>query len=214
MKTPQNKLYPTREQYLLAAVELCKPLFAANGNPLPAVHVSTGWPSTRGTAAKRKALGECWDKNASADEVAQVFVSPFMEQPIHLHKTDGQGMIPTLIHELVHVAVGNKAGHGKPFRKLAVALGLEGKMTSTVAGPGLIAQLENDFLPKLGAYPHAKLNPNARSSGPKKQGTRMIKCSCDDCGYTVRTSQKWLDLSGPPICPCNKKTMGLEGDDE
>ena len=33
------------------------------------------------------------------------------------------------------------------------------------------------------------------------QTTRQLKCSCDKCGYVARVSQKWLTLSGPPICP-------------
>ena len=28
----------------------------------------------------------------------------------------------------------------------------------------------------------------------------MIKCMCVECGYTVRTSSKWLAI-GAPICP-------------
>jgi hypothetical protein len=42
----------------------------------------------------------------------------------------------------------------------------------------------------------------------------MVKCECGDCGYTVRTSRKWLEESGAPICPCNKKSMGFEIPDE
>ena len=41
----------------------------------------------------------------------------------------------------------------------------------------------------------------------KKQTTRLIKCSCSACGYTARTSRKWLDTAGAPICPTDKKAM-------
>jgi hypothetical protein len=37
-----------------------------------------------------------------------------------------------------------------------------------------------------------------------KQGTRMLKCDCSACGYTVRITRKWLDAAGPPICPTDK----------
>jgi hypothetical protein len=38
-------------------------------------------------------------------------------------------------------------------------------------------------------------------SGPGKQGTRMIKLTAAGyCGYTVRTTRKWLD-EGYPLCP-------------
>ena len=33
-----------------------------------------------------------------------------------------------------------------------------------------------------------------------KQTTRLLKCQCDICGYTVRVTRKWLDI-GAPHCP-------------
>ena len=35
-----------------------------------------------------------------------------------------------------------------------------------------------------------------------KQTTRMLKCECPACGYTVRTTRKWLDIAVPtcPVC--------------
>lgn len=199
MEQPQA-LHPNRETYLLAAVELLKPMFDSAGSPLPPVHVSTGWPSSRGTSKKIKALGECWNKSASADEVAQIFISPFLDHPLHndIPANDGYGVLPVLVHELVHAAVGNKAGHGKPFRRLAETLGLEGKMTSTFAGKTLLEKL-NGYLPVLGAYPHAKIDPTL--SGKKKQGTRMHKCECLTCGFVVRITRKWLNEVGAPHCP-------------
>lgn len=45
--------------------------------------------------------------------------------------------------------------------------------------------------------------PREIQPGPKKkQGTRLIKlmaASC--CGYVVRTTRKWLDEQGLPVCP-------------
>jgi hypothetical protein len=212
----KNIIHQTREQYLLAAVELFKPLFAAIGRPLPPVHVSTGWPSGRSPSAKVKALGECWDKAASADEVAHIFISPFMVDPLHCRDTDGMGVLPTLGHELVHAAVGGKAKHGKVFRDAAESLGLEGKMTSTHAGNELLAVLQK-MMGQLGDYPHAKLEPTL--SGKKKQTTRQIKCECPACGYVIRTSRKWLDV-GVCECPAGHGKLHYEladedaGDDE
>jgi hypothetical protein len=193
--------FGTREQYLLAAVDSLRPLFTRAGATIPAVHVSTGWPSSRGTSQKRKALGECWDKSASADKVAQVFISPWLSDCLNARPpgNDGMGVLPVLVHELVHVVIGNEAGHGPKFRKLALAVGLEGKMTSTIAGEKLIGELKA-LMPALGDYPHAKLDLLKRPT--KKQGTRMIKCVCP-CGYTVRTTKKWLER-GTPTCPCGE----------
>lgn len=202
--------HTTREAYLLAAVELCKPMFDRVGVKLPPVHVSTGWPSGRSPSAKQKALGECWDSAASADQVHQIFISPWMPDPLHVRENDASGVLPTLVHELVHAAVGLKCGHKGQFRKVATDLGLEGPMTATHAGEILMNQLR-DMLPLLGRYPHAKLEPSLR--GKKKQGTRMVKCECMTCGYIVRTSRKWIDL-GTPSCPVGHGTMHTEIPDE
>jgi hypothetical protein len=39
-----------------------------------------------------------------------------------------------LAHELIHASVGVEHGHKGPLRKMANALGLEGKMTATTEG--------------------------------------------------------------------------------
>ena len=39
------------------------------------------------------------------------------------------------------------------------------------------------------------------------QTTRMLKCVCGKCGYTCRTTRKWLDAAGSPICPCSGEAM-------
>lgn len=48
---------------------------------------------------------------------------------------------------------------------------------------------------------------------PKKQTTRMLKCECPQCGYTVRTTRKWLDVA-VPVCPVHGHEMELEGVEE
>lgn len=202
--------HTTREDYLLAAVKLSIPIFKSAGVEIPPVRVSTGWPSSRGTSSKRKAIGECWDKKAASDKVSQIFISPWMEGPVHLEKNDSMGVLPTLEHELVHAVLGTEAGHGAKFRKLALAIGLEGKMTSTHAGAELTAKLA-EMSKELGDYPHSKLNPS--KSGKKKQGTRMVKCECAECGYILRTSKKWIEVA-IPSCPSGHGKMDCEVPDE
>jgi hypothetical protein len=187
--------FKTREEYLLEACNLMKPLFEAKNAPLPEVRVSTGFPSVKALAAKSMRIGECWDKTASADGKSQIFISPMLD-----NVTGPQGVLSTLAHELVHAQVGCACGHKGPFKKLAKAIGLEGKMTSTNAGPDLTETIEC-IAEKLGPYPHAVLNP--AKSGKKKQSTRMVKCECEECGFTVRTTRKWLDDVGAPHCPAH-----------
>ena len=185
--------HQNRESWLEAAIVAMTPLFKQSGYKVPKVRVACGWPVRGGLANKKRVLGECWSKDASADKsAAQIFISP------NLHETCADmGVLATLIHEVVHAVVGHKEGHNKVFGKCARAVGLEGKLTSTNAGPQLIESFK-EWSRNLGQYPHSRLD-GMKAPG-KKQGTRLLKCECAECGYTVRVTQKWLDI-GNPICP-------------
>jgi hypothetical protein len=160
----------------------------ANAFVPPLTRVSVGFPGGRG-GASQKAIGQCWDASCSADEHYEIFISPTLADPI--------SVLAVLVHEAIHAAVGLKHGHKAPFKRVAVAAGLEGKMTATVAGAALTETLAG-WLDALGIYPHGTLSLNA---GTKKQSTRLIKCDCDQCGYTLRVTKKWLEFSGAPFCP-------------
>lgn len=188
-----------REDWLAAVAQEMAPWFADLGVPLPPVRMAIGFPSK---GIKSKAIGECWTSECSGDGVFEIFITPRI--------AESERVADILAHELVHAAVGLDAKHGPEFRKIAVAIGLEGKMTATVAGE-TFKQAFAPILKKVGPIPHAGLTPSARSNAPKKQSTRMIKCQCPDCGYVVRTSQKWLDDVGAPICPADQVQMTYEG---
>jgi hypothetical protein len=188
----------TREQYLLEAVKMASPLFKKAGYEIPQLRVSVGFPSRGALSRSKRVIGQCWGAEASKDGIAQIFISPLLEEVC-----SPDGVFPTLIHEVGHAVVGVGAKHGPLFRKCAVGVGLTGKMTATVAGEELLEQLSK-FHDKLGAYPHVKLDPSLNPV--KKQGTRMIKCECPDCGYVVRTSQKWLDIA-TPTCPLHEEML-------
>lgn len=195
--------YTTREAWLVAAIEaLGAGVFKSNGVELPPVRVSVGWPGGRGP--KGKVIGQCWKRAVSSDGVNQLFVSPVLG--------DSARVIDVLTHELVHAVDDCANGHKGAFLELARKVGLEGKATATVAGEALQAELDL-IVEQLGEYPHAVLGgtPDDSAEGPKKQGTRMLKlvCASDPVdGYTVRTTQKWLDL-GMPSCPCCAEPMVL-----
>lgn len=181
--------HPTRETYLQAATTHLAPLFAAQGFPLPPVRASVGIPAG-GAGGKLKRIGECWSNRASADNTTEIFICPSQSEPVQV--------LAILLHELIHAAVGLECGHKGPFKRVALALGLEGKMTATTPGEQLTRDLAT-LAASLGDYPHAALN--TALSGRKKQGTRMIKLVCDDCGWSCRTAQKNVD-AGLPVCHC------------
>lgn len=186
-----------REAWLIKACDLLAPLFRAGGlDELPKVRVSVGWPG-RG----RKALGICWDKAASEDGSFQIFISPTVHNSV-----DALGV---LTHELCHAAT-ECTGHSRPFIALARSVGLEGKATATFPGERLVLTFEELIHKELGTYPHAKLNPDPEATGEKKQTTRMVKCVCEESGYSVRTTREWLRKFGAPLSPANKKPMKFD----
>lgn len=105
-----------------------------------------------------------------------------------------------LAHELVHAAVGIAAGHGKSFKRTAIGLGLVGPMRATTPGAPFLATVA-PLLAAAGPLPHARLDTGGETTRPKKQATRLLKCECETCGYTVRTARKWLETIGAPLCP-------------
>ena len=188
--------YQTREEWLQHAAFYCRAHFQAAGIDCPEVNVSVGFP---GGGSARTRIGECWSGRAAADGMAAVFISPTL--------SDAGKVLGVLVHELVHAAVGTEHGHKAPFKQAAVAVGLCGKMTATDETPELQATFAQ-WMVVLGDYPHAALGLSDR----KKQTTRLIKCECTECGYTVRTTAKWLEV-GAPLCPCNREPMKAHGDD-
>lgn len=192
-----------REEWLQQLTDKMRPIFEGVGHPLPEkIRASCGFPSRGALATKKRRIGEAWSSDSSEDQTCETFVSPMV--------SDALEVAAIQVHELCHCAAGVKNGHRKPFPSIAKAVGLEGKMTATVAGEDLKSTLQI-FIDEIGLFPHAKL---VHSSSPKKQGTRMIlvKCPMPDCGYQVRTTRKWIEY-GLPTCPCGEK-MKAELPDE
>jgi hypothetical protein len=176
-----------RQNWLEHAVEALRSRFVEAGYSVPEkIRVSIGWPKR---AASCGAIGECWSTEASSDRHAELFISPEL--------TEGARILDVLAHELVHATVGTAAGHRKPFKQCALAIGLEGPMRATTASQEFVEWAETLFK-RIGPYPAGFLTDTP------KQGTRMLKCHCSICGYIARVSHKWLALAGPPICPSDK----------
>ena len=176
----------TREEWLVTAADhLRDGLFARNGLTVPPVKVSCSWP---GGGSARKRIGECWPTTFSAAKINEVFISPALG--------DAVKALDVLVHELVHAVDDCASGHKAAFVAAARAVGLEGKPTATHAGPTLLVALQG-LAAILGPYPHSTLNLANR----KKQTTRMIKVSCDDCGGVYRTTRQWIDQADELTCP-------------
>lgn len=184
----------SREDWLNAAVNELRPQFAKAGYVLPEkIHVSCGWPGGGG-GRKNKRIGECWAPGASADGHFEMFLSPVL--------ADSARVLDVLVHELVHVAVGFKAGHRAPFAKCAAAMYLQAPWTATTAAPGFDTEIEAPVLKALGcAYPHAAMQ-RGDHTGPKKQGARLVKCQCGGCGAVWRMTRIWIEQADEGLrCP-------------
>lgn len=176
-------IYGTREAWLGAFVALATPAYAAQGLAMPdKIRVSIGWPSS---GIRSKTIGECWVREASGDGHAEIFVTPSLKDP--------ERIAGVLTHELVHAIVGHDAKHGPVFKKAAVSMGLEGKMTATTEGPAWHAWAD-EVLHDLGPYPGSDLTGRI-AGGKKKQTTRMLKVTCPHCGLTARLARKWIDAA-------------------
>jgi hypothetical protein len=214
--TTTGRTYSDREAWLQAAIDIFRPRFVEIGFPLPdAVRIAVGFGPTGARQENSKIMGVTLSRSCAADGVNEVWISP--------EDADTASMLETVLHELIHVALDNEDGHRGRFAEIATRLAFEGPMTQTPASVELAFELFT-IAASLGEYPGSQVSlegifaqpgnaggvgvitgGGVSSSGPKKQGTRMLKVTCqeDDCpaiGYTVRTTAKWLEI-GAPKCP-------------
>ena len=204
-----------RETWLNQLAALMAPRFTEIGFPLPRFRISVGFG---GNGQRSRSAAEVWHSSVSEDGTFEILIMP--------DQVDAGLVAGHLAHELTHTAVGFDQGHKGDFAKVALALGLNRPMTATTPGPAFNEWVA-PFLAKLGPMPHAKLrfdrglgDPEATAAGdagedapdrktprragestrPPKQTTRLKKAVCSGCGYTVRVTNKWLEV-GPPGCP-------------
>lgn len=187
--------HTTREAWLNQAVAELDTLFVNEGHDLPDVRVSIGWPH----GGRANTIGQCFPPTMAADEVAQVFISPVLADPVRI--------LDVLLHELVH-AVNHAAGdhgHGKCFSAIAKPLGLTGKMTATEAGPELREKLVA-IAATLGDFPHAALTPTAKLAKSRSGKSIKLECAAGE-DFVVSISKTRLEMHGAPKCPCHDETM-------
>jgi hypothetical protein len=185
-----------REQWLCQIAEVLLPVFEKHGfDKHPVVRIGVGFPTT---GARGKRIGECHAASASKDSVHEIIISPRLD--------DSEEVAGVVAHELCHAYLQSSfpeehCGHGKKFKKLAVGIGLTGKMRSTVPGESFKRFLQ-PVLAMVGNYPHGALGKalSVIIGGPKPQPARLKKVCCRSCSYTMRVTQKWIDTAIPK-CP-------------
>lgn len=191
-----------RETYLNKVIDKAVPLFNNSGFKISDIRsklkVSCSFiKGVRGS--KNKAIGVHYSPLSSANGYHEMMIEPSI--------SDSQEAIGILIHEMVHAIQThlyhddkgrlNVGAHGKEFRKIALAVGLCGKMTSTKSSPELIKTIDT-WIKELGNYPHSPITLSNR----KKQTTRNIKVECYDCKWSFRCSTKNVELMAFQKCLC------------
>lgn len=202
MPNDNNCACDTRESWLQKLICKMRPVFAQLDVEIPKnIRVAIGFTS----GGKRgKSVGECWNKSASADDYYEIFIRPDF---VYTNQDVTMTVASILAHELIHACFPHGEGHGKNFKRIALGIGLTGKMTSTIAGEYFIDWC-TPILKEIGDIPHSKLS-SINLSAKKEQKNRHLKCKCSHCGYQVRAARKWIDDIGLPICPAHGE-MELE----
>lgn len=187
----------TREEWLNKAVDELRPLFQPEYK-VPEIKISVGFPP-KGGLSRNRVLGVCLKAEAATDKVVQIYINPTIQEV-----GGAKGVLSVVAHELVHAC--GISGHGKEFAACGRKIGLEGKMKCSVAGSVLLSEL-SAIEKKIGKFPHAPLVPIANLSGLKPDKCRMYKCECNECGYTVRISAKWIEVAIPKCPVCNEELI-------
>lgn len=191
----KRNVYDTREDWLMAAVELLTPRFKAAGFPLPAkmrVTVSFPWQGSRSAV-----IGQHFPVSMSKDGTHEMLIHPKLDDQLEV--------LGVLTHELCHAAAPEGSKHGPKFAKIGKALLLEGKPKTMNRGDEFDKVIGKPMLKELGRFPHASLS--SRGPGIKKQTTRLLKCECAECGYIARVSLSWIEGAGAPVCPVDEVPM-------
>jgi len=173
-KTSNRAIDYTREEWLMTAIHLLRPMFLERGYQIPEkVRATVGFPSVGGLGTR---IGECHCPSTSGDDTVEMFVSPLLDDPIRV--------LGVLVHELGHAVLGVKEGHRNRFRKFCKVMELEGKPTHTTEGEPF-RKLFSHVLADLGPLPHKKLTPSVK----KRQKGRNLKVECPCCGFKFRASK-------------------------
>ncbi len=163
------------------------------------------------SAGRKKAVG--WFGPERWQEGKKNTVHEINMSAEHIQNYD---MGELMLHELAH-AENNALGvkdcsgrqHNKKFKAMAERLGLVVKERDKSVGYGFtdLGDEARKFLFRVD-FDKTPFKAFRRGNAPaKKAGSRLVKCECAECGYVVRTTRKWLDEVGAPLCPCNQEAM-------
>jgi hypothetical protein len=183
-----------RDAWLNRMAELLRLWFRENGYTIHGrIVVSMAALKWRG---KRSLLGIChYDMDRKEKDVNYVFVTAFEYQ----NHSDPVNVAATLVHELLHAVLPPGAKHGALFKDGCKALGLDGKATTTHAGPRLREHLTK-LVASLPPLPKMGVLAPPPPPKPKKDPQAPFKFQCDTCKTTLFIRFTSLERAGTPRC--------------
>jgi hypothetical protein len=175
------------------------------------VRYACGFPiGSHGKKGCGDVIGQAWSRTVSTDGAAETFISPVLDEPTRV--------LDVLLHEMAHHALGIPEGHGKKFGALVRELGMIGPKTATTSSHLLRERFRDEVMPFIGRYPHGAMGtttyttPSGRkktvpsgmapvpSGGTSKNSLLKVWC-LDECGFTVRASNRWVGIMSEAPCP-------------
>lgn len=223
-----------RETWLNELAKLMAPRFESLGFPLPKFRVSIGFTSM---GANGGVNGQCWSDTCTDDKHFTIFISPSEATSMDIAAILHHELIHAAVglkegHKGNFEKVMKATGMKRPFTssipgdefkawtqplieklgeiphsQLKVRDGRRAKLFKKEVG-GVQPVADADVRGVAGAGADAGEPAN---NLPPIQTTRMLKASCkaDECGYTVRLSNKWAQSHGA-CCPLHG-AMEVEG---
>lgn len=225
-----------REAWLNAVAAKMAPRYAELGYPLPPFRISIGFTSH---GMNSNANAECWSDKASADGHFEILIRPDVDDPMYAAALTAHELTHAAVglregHKGKFVEVMKALGLTKPFTSTVPTEAFNNWVRPFVEEVGPFPHAKLNWLPAglLDGILLGKKTPGRTkvakgvrdglqddeleeiiTSAKKKQTTRLKKAECGLCGYTVRLTQKWIDV-GLPLCPKHRTPMELAAGEE
>jgi hypothetical protein len=214
-----------RETWLNLLAQKMAPRFDEMGFPLPKFRVSVGF----GAAGQRSATAaEVWHSSVSEDGTFEILIMPDQVDAdlvaCHLaHELTHTAVGFDQGHKGNFAKVALALGMNRPMTATTPGPAFKEWVAPFLAELGAMPHAKLRFdrgmskpaprKPKAGEDGERSQDDQAdqeqrpavprragESTRPPKQTTRLKKAECSQCGYTVRVTQRWLEV-GPPHCP-------------
>ena len=228
IETSPELIHTTREDWLQAAMALAlerlAPMMRWSTGPMAQIRIACSWPFGGG---RSRVSFDYASPALSVDGCHEIRISPRLDEPEEVLGAVMQGLSRAVgQHYRDDDSLGSASwGRWGRVRSL-VRLGFRRGRLTTASGSTVAYRSWNDravrfvtwsatgdlvagWLEGLGPYPHGRSTQGGANGQPVEEGssvrrtqtTRMKKCECGICGWTVRGTVGRVVEQGSPVCP-------------